>query len=91
MNVLPFILFTAFFRKWVARLAREMDKAKKNIASICHGPWALIDAEIVKGRNMTAAWSIHPDLKNAGVIVEDKPLVVDGNLMTSVFGLKFAL
>ncbi|MFQ3176582.1 MAG: putative intracellular protease/amidase, partial [Psychromonas sp.] len=39
MNVLPFILFTAFFRKWVARLAREMDKAKKNIASICHGPW----------------------------------------------------
>jgi protease I len=34
---------------------------------------------------MTAAWSIHTDLKNAGVIVEDKPLVVNGNLMTSRF------
>jgi protease I len=71
--------------KNVLAFVRAMDKAKKPIASICHGPWVLIDAEIVKGRKMTAAWNIHTDLKNAGAIVEDKPLVVDGNLMTSRF------
>ncbi|BAX81069.1 hypothetical protein ALGA_2757 [Labilibaculum antarcticum] len=69
--------------KNVLAFVREMDKAKKPIASICHGPWVLINAEIVEGRKLTAAWSIHIDLKNAGAIVEDKPMVVDGNLITS--------
>ena len=71
--------------KHVLAFVKEMNKAKKPIASICHGPWVLINAEIVKGRKVTAAWNIHTDLKNAGGIVEDKAVVVDGNLMTSRF------
>ncbi|MCP4163461.1 MAG: hypothetical protein GY760_25665 [Deltaproteobacteria bacterium] len=56
---------------------------KKPIASICHGPWVLINAKVVKGRKMTASWNIFEDLKNAGAIVKNKALVVDGNIMTS--------
>ncbi len=71
--------------KNVLNFVQEMNKAKKPIASICHGPWVLINAQIVEGRKMTAAWNIHMDLKNAGAIVKDKAVVVDGNVMTSRF------
>ncbi|MCP4354479.1 MAG: type 1 glutamine amidotransferase [Proteobacteria bacterium] len=69
--------------KNVLTFVKEMNEAKKPIASICHGPWILINAKVVKGRKMTASWNIFEDLKNAGAIVKNKALVVDDNIMTS--------
>ncbi|GAB48194.1 type 1 glutamine amidotransferase domain-containing protein [Mobilicoccus pelagius] len=57
--------------------------ADKPVASICHGPWILIDAGLAKGRRMTSYVSISTDLKNAGVTWTDEECVVDGNLITS--------
>lgn len=57
----------------------------KPVASICHGPWLLADADVVKGRHLTSYWhdNIPEDVKKAGGIWEDKEVVVDGNLVTS--------
>lgn len=57
--------------------------AKKPIAAICHGPWTLINAGLVKGRTVTSWPSIKLDLINAGAQWLDKEVVVDGNLITS--------
>jgi protease I len=58
----------------------EMDKT---VASICHGPQMLIEAEVVKDRTMTSFSSIKKDLQNAGANWIDKEVVVDGRLITS--------
>jgi protease I len=58
----------------------EMDKP---VASICHGPQMLIEAEVVKDRTMTSFFSIKKDLQNAGANWVDKEVVVDGKLITS--------
>src|SRR5450432_2582779 len=55
----------------------------KPVAAICHGPWTLIDAGVARGRRMTSYESIQSDLKNAGVIWSDEPVVVDKGLVTS--------
>lgn len=55
----------------------------KIIASICHGPWLLISAGIVKDRKVTAFYAIKDDLINAGAIYEGKDWVEDGNLLSS--------
>lgn len=55
----------------------------KPVAAICHGPWTLIEADVVKGKKMTSFPSIRTDLKNAGAIWEDKEVIVDGGLITS--------
>lgn len=55
----------------------------KPVASICHGPWVLIDAGVASGRTMTSFQSISTDLKNAGVTWVDQEVVVDDNLVTS--------
>lgn len=57
----------------------------KPVASICHGPWTLADADVVRGRHVTSYWhdGVPEDLKQAGAIFEDKSVVVDGNLVTS--------
>ncbi|WP_342052308.1 MULTISPECIES: type 1 glutamine amidotransferase domain-containing protein [unclassified Cupriavidus] len=57
--------------------------AKKPIASICHGPWTLIEAGAVKGRRMTSWPSLRTDLTNARAEWVDEEAVVDGNLVTS--------
>ncbi|MDO5629039.1 MAG: type 1 glutamine amidotransferase domain-containing protein [Mobilicoccus sp.] len=57
--------------------------ADKPVASICHGPWILIDAGVASGRTMTSYTSIVPDLKNAGVTWVDEEVCIDGNLITS--------
>jgi protease I len=63
---------------------RQMDRQKKLIAAICHGPWILISAGITKGRKMTGYWSIEADLRNSGADYQHKiPVVIDGNLITS--------
>ncbi len=55
----------------------------KIIASICHGPWLLISAGVVKGRKITAFHAIKDDLINAGAIYEGKDWVEDDNLLSS--------
>lgn len=64
-------------------IIREFDAAKKPVAAICHGPWLLAEADIVRGRTVTSWPSIRTDLKNAGATVVDKEAVTDGNLITS--------
>ncbi len=53
------------------------------VAAICHGPQLLISAGIVKGRRLTSWPSVAVDLKNAGALWVDEPVVRDGNLITS--------
>jgi protease I len=57
--------------------------AHKPIAAICHGPWLLIDAHLVKGKTLTSWPSIKEDLKNAGAIWVDANVIVDQGLVTS--------
>jgi len=62
---------------------RDFGATGKPIASICHGPWTLIDAGLVDGRKLTSWPSLKGDLRNAGAAWEDAEVVVDGNLITS--------
>ena len=64
-------------------IVREFDMAGKPIAAICHAPWLLAEADLIKGKTVTAWPSIRTDLKNAGANVVDQEAVVDGNLITS--------
>ncbi len=57
--------------------------ASKPVAVICHGPWTLIDADLVKGRRLTSYHALQTDLKNAGAEWVDQEVVVDGNLISS--------
>ena len=64
-------------------IVREFDMAGKPIAAICHAPWLLAEADLVKGKTVTSWPSIRTDLKNAGANVVDEEAAVDGNLITS--------
>jgi protease I len=64
-------------------LARDAMQAGKPVAAICHGPQVLISANAVRGRTLTCWPSIAIDVKNAGGLYVDKPVVEDGNLITS--------
>jgi protease I len=55
----------------------------KPVAAICHGPWTLVEADVVRGRRVTSWPSIRTDLRNAGAEVVDEEVVVDGQLLTS--------
>lgn len=66
-----------------AKFVRAFFDAGKPVAAICHGPWLLIDAGVVKGRTVTSWPSIRTDLKNAGANVVDREVVVDRGLVTS--------
>jgi protease I len=62
---------------------REFGQASKPIAAICHGPWTLIDADLVTGRRVTSWPTLQTDLRNAGAQWSDEQVVVDGKLVTS--------
>ena len=64
-------------------LTREIHDAGKPVAFICHAGWVPISAGIVKGRRGTSVGAIKDDLVNAGMLWEDRPVVVDGNLISS--------
>ena len=64
-------------------LIREFASAGKPIAAICHGPWLLVEADLLRGRKATSWKSIRTDLRNAGASVVDEEVVTDGNLITS--------
>ena len=65
------------------RFVNDMDKQGKLVASICHGPWVLCSAEILKGRRATCFFAIKDDVIHAGAKYEDAEVVIDGNLVTS--------
>ena len=67
----------------VLDLVRQFDRARKLIASICHGPWIDISAGIVKGVKYTSTPGIKDDLINAGAQWSDTPLVIDQHHVTS--------
>lgn len=62
---------------------RQIDKAGKLVASICHGPWVLCSSGSLKGRRATCFFAIKDDVINAGAHYEDAEVVVDGHLVTS--------
>jgi protease I len=57
--------------------------ADKPVAAICHAPWVLAEADVVKGKRLTSWPSLRTDLRNAGAEWVDEEVVVDGNLVTS--------
>jgi protease I len=62
---------------------REFVESDRPVAAICHAPWTLIEAGVVRGRRMTSWPSLQTDLRNAGAEWVDQEVVVDGNLVTS--------
>lgn len=57
--------------------------SSKPIAAICHGPWLLIEAQLVKGKTLTSFPSIQTDMKNAGANWVNRQVAIDGNIITS--------
>ncbi|WP_020141978.1 type 1 glutamine amidotransferase domain-containing protein [Terracoccus sp. 273MFTsu3.1] len=64
-------------------LVRDFVASGRPVAAICHAPWTLIEADVVKGRRLTSWPSLQTDIRNAGGEWTDESLVVDGNLITS--------
>lgn len=62
---------------------RSFFDSGKPVAAICHGPWTLVEAGVVRGRTMTSYESIQTDLKNAGANWVDREVVTDHGLVTS--------
>lgn len=65
------------------KFTRDFASAGKPIASICHGPWLLVEADIVRGRTVTSYPSLRTDLENAGAQWVDQEVVVDEGMVTS--------
>jgi protease I len=62
---------------------RDFVDAGKPVGVICHGPWTLVEADVVRGRRITSWPSVRTDLRNAGAEVVDEEVVVDGNITSS--------
>ena len=71
--------------KKAQEIAKSFFAKNKPVASICHGPYTLVSAGLVKGRHLTSFWhdGVPEEIQEAGGIWEDKEVVVDGNLVTS--------
>ncbi len=67
----------------VISFLQEYFKTGKPVGVICHGPWTLIEADLVKGRTLTSYPSIRTDLRNAGANVVDEEVVTDQGLVSS--------
>jgi protease I len=62
---------------------RNFVESGKPVAAICHGPWSLVEAGVVRGRRLTSWPSLRTDLRNAGADVVDEQVVTDGTITTS--------
>jgi protease I len=62
---------------------RAFHRADKPMAVICHGPWVLVEAGVVRGKRLTSWPTLETDIRNAGGEWTDEEVVVDGNLVTS--------
>jgi protease I len=71
--------------KKAQEIAASFLQKNKPVAAICHGPWLLVSADVVRGRHLTGFWEdgVPEEIKAAGGLYEDKEVVVDGNLVTS--------
>jgi deglycase len=67
----------------VIALIRLFAEQGKPVGAICHGPWLLVEADLLRGRTATSWPSIRTDLRNAGANVVDEAAVTDGNIVTS--------
>ena len=65
------------------QFVRDFVTSGKPVASICHGPWNFVEADVARGRRLTSWPSVRTDLRNAGATVVDEPVVTDGNITTS--------
>ena len=65
------------------RFVRAIHDAGKPIAAICHAPWMLVEADVVRGRRVTSYPSLKTDLRNAGAVWVDEEVVVDQGIVTS--------
>jgi len=65
------------------KFVRGFFEQHKPVGAICHGPWLLVEADVLKGRTVTSFPSIRTDLRNAGATVLDEEVVVDQGLVTS--------
>lgn len=63
--------------------AKSMLDSGRVVAAICHAPWLLVEAGVLKGRTLTSWPSLRTDIENAGGLWVDERVVVDGNLITS--------
>jgi protease I len=67
----------------MVELTRKAHDSGKPVAAICHAPWVLAEADILRGRTVTSYHSLRTDVENAGATWIDKPVVEDGVLITS--------
>src|SRR6476620_2378989 len=67
----------------VIALIRLFAEQGKPVGAICHGPWLLVEADLLRDRTATSWPSIRTDLRNAGAVVIDEAAVTDGNIVTS--------
>jgi protease I len=65
------------------RFVRSFIEAKKPVGAICHGPWTLVEADVIKGRTLTSWPSLQTDIRNAGASWVDEEVHVDQGLVTS--------
>jgi protease I len=69
--------------RFAVELVRAFAYARKPVAAICHGPWLLVEADVLDGRKATSWKSIRTDLRNAGADLSEERVVVDGNIITA--------
>jgi protease I len=65
------------------RFVRSFFEARKPVGAICHGPWTLVEADVVRGRTLTSWPSLRTDIRNAGATWVDEEVHVDQGLVTS--------
>ena len=69
--------------RFAVELVQAFVAARKPVAAICHGPWLLVEADVLKRRKVTGWKSIRTDLRNAGAEVSDERVVADGRMITA--------
>ena len=69
--------------KQAVQFVRKFFEAGKPVAAICHGPWMLVEADVVRGRTVTSWPSLQTDLRNAGADWVDREVATDEGLVTS--------
>ena len=69
--------------RFAVELVKAFVAARKPVAAICHGPWLLVEADVLRGRTATGWRSIRTDLRNAGANLSDERVVNDGRIVTA--------
>ena len=83
MGIVPTLFMLLVVAVIIAGVWKVFVKAGKPVAAICHGPWILADAGVLKGRKVTSVPTIRKDIENAGAHWVDEEVVVDNGIVTS--------